>query len=131
MSKYFYNETQDFYWEVMIPVENFDDYIAKMDTTDNIITVPKRPCHCHDWINNSWVENVSKKQEFEAMFVRSQRDYKLKTEVDLTVSNPLRWAEMTSEKQTEWAAYRTALLNLPEQEGFPLNVTWPTKPEQE
>lgn len=129
MSKYFYNETQNSYWEVMIPIENFDNYIAEMDTTDSIITVPKRPCHCHDWINNSWVENVSKKQEFEAMFVRSQRDYKLKTEVDPIVSNPLRWAEMTSEKQTEWAAYRTALLNLPEQEGFPLDVTWPTKPE--
>ena len=129
MSKYFYNKTQDSYWEVMTPIEDFDNYIAEMNTTDNIIIVPKRPCHCHDWINNSWVENVSKKQEFDAMFIRSQRDYKLKTEVDSIVSNSLRWAEMTSEKQAEWAAYRTALLNLPEQEGFPLNVTWPTKPE--
>jgi hypothetical protein len=45
------------------------------------------------------------------------------------VTNPLRWSEMTSEKQQEWADYRAALLQIPDQEGFPLNVVWPTKPE--
>ncbi len=29
----------------------------------------------------------------------------------------------------EWATYRQALRDLPEQEGFPLEVTFPTKPE--
>jgi hypothetical protein len=28
-----------------------------------------------------------------------------------------------------WAAYRDELRSLPEQEGFPHNVVWPTKPE--
>jgi hypothetical protein len=28
-----------------------------------------------------------------------------------------------------WAAYRQALRDVPEQEGFPENVVWPTKPE--
>jgi len=60
--------------------------------------------------------------------VRSDRDYKLLTEVDPLVSNPLRWAELTSDKQTEWSQYRTDLLNVPQQSGFPNNVTWPTKP---
>lgn len=27
-----------------------------------------------------------------------------------------------------WATYRQALRDLPTQEGFPLNITWPTKP---
>ena len=60
--------------------------------------------------------------------VRSDRDYKLLTEVDPLVTNPLRWAELTSDKQTEWSQYRTDLLNVPQQSGFPNNVTWPTKP---
>jgi hypothetical protein len=31
--------------------------------------------------------------------------------------------------QAAWAAYRQALRDVPEQEGFPANVVWPTKPE--
>jgi len=63
-----------------------------------------------------------------ALQVRSDRDYKLLTEVDPLVSNPLRWAELTSNKQTEWSQYRTDLLNLPQQSGFPNTITWPVKP---
>jgi hypothetical protein len=31
--------------------------------------------------------------------------------------------------QAAWAEYRQALRDVPEQEGFPLNVLWPAKPE--
>ena len=60
--------------------------------------------------------------------VRGERDNILATVVDPLVSNPLRWADLTSDKQTEWATYRTDLLAVPQQSGFPHNVTWPTKP---
>ena len=60
--------------------------------------------------------------------LRGQRDQKLAEEVDPTVTNPLRWAELTDAKQAEWTQYRTDLLNLPDQAGFPNTVTWPTKP---
>ena len=65
-----------------------------------------------------------------AASLRAQRDEKLVTEVDPMVSNPLRWNDLTEAKQTEWTQYRTDLLNLPEQSGFPNTVTWPTKPEE-
>jgi len=58
--------------------------------------------------------------------VRSTRDSKLQSEVDPVAGNALRWAALTSEQQTAWATYRTALLNVPAQAGFPDNVTWPT-----
>ena len=61
--------------------------------------------------------------------VRMERDNILATVVDPIVSNPLRWADMTVEKQAEWAAYRTALLDITDQAGFPTDITWPTKPE--
>lgn len=64
-----------------------------------------------------------------ALELRALRDYKLVTEVDPLVNNPLRWADLTEAKQTEWTTYRTALLNVPQQAGFPNTVTWPTKPE--
>jgi hypothetical protein len=61
--------------------------------------------------------------------VRVERDNLLVTVVDPIVSNNLRWAEMTTEKQAEWSAYRTALLDITGQAGFPTKITWPTKPE--
>lgn len=64
-----------------------------------------------------------------AAAIRNERDLKLLAEVDPVVSNPLRWADMTTDKQTEWADYRISLLSITDQPGFPHNVTWPTKPE--
>jgi hypothetical protein len=61
--------------------------------------------------------------------VRAQRDALLVADVDPIVSNPLRWADLASEKQGEWASYRRALLDITAQSGFPHNVVWPTKPE--
>jgi len=60
--------------------------------------------------------------------VRSQRD-QLLLEVDAVAGNALRWAALSSDKQAEWATYRTALLDVPQQAGFPNTITWPTKPE--
>ena len=59
--------------------------------------------------------------------IRSQRD-QLLLEVDAFVGNPLRWAALSSNQQTAWATYRTALLDVPQQSGFPDTITWPTAP---
>ena len=59
--------------------------------------------------------------------VRQERDYLL-LGVDAFVSNPLRWASLDAATQDAWVAYRQALLDVPEQAGFPNEVTWPTKP---
>jgi hypothetical protein len=61
--------------------------------------------------------------------VRLQRDRILAVVVDPLVSNPLRWADLSVEQQEAWADYRRALLDVPQQSGFPTNVTWPIKPE--
>ena len=60
--------------------------------------------------------------------IRSERNGLLIDLVDPIVTNPLRWSELTDAKQAEWTQYRTDLLNLPAQAGFPNTVTWPTKP---
>lgn len=61
--------------------------------------------------------------------VRAERNYRLVRDVDPIVTNPLRWDALTTAKQTEWTTYRTDLLNVPQQAGFPNTITWPTKPE--
>ena len=63
-----------------------------------------------------------------AASVREKRDMLLVTEVDPIVTNPLRWADLTAAEQAAWTQYRTDLLNITDQAGFPNTVTWPTKP---
>lgn len=65
----------------------------------------------------------------QAQLIRDTRDEILVNTVDPLATNPLRWADLTAEKQAEWAEYRHALLDVPQQEGFPINITWPTKPD--
>ena len=60
--------------------------------------------------------------------IRAERDYILSTVVDPMVSNPMRWASLSSDKQTEWSQYRTDLLDIPQQAGFPNSITWPDEP---
>lgn len=65
----------------------------------------------------------------QADFSRYQRNQRLENEVDPIVANPLRWADLTTKKQNEWTQYRTDLLNVPQQAGFPNTINWPTQPE--
>ena len=83
------------------------------------------------------VETEISQEQYDAMIVaippsaeqvRSERDNILTTVVDPLVSNPLRWADLTSDKQAEWSQYRTDLLAVPQQDGFPNNITWPQEP---
>ena len=64
-----------------------------------------------------------------AAAVRAERNYKLAADVDPIAGNALRWAELTPEQQQALATYRQALLDVPQQAGFPNDVAWPTKPE--
>jgi hypothetical protein len=66
--------------------------------------------------------------EDDGSFARAERDNILATVVDPLVSNSLRWADLTAAKQNEWTTYRTDLLGVPQQAGFPNTITWPTKP---
>jgi len=59
--------------------------------------------------------------------VRANRDERL-SGVDAVAGNTLRWAALDAETQAAWATYRQALLDVPQQRGFPNTVTWPTKP---
>tara|TARA_R100000935_G_scaffold56335_1_gene87711 strand:- start:674 stop:1090 length:417 start_codon:yes stop_codon:yes gene_type:complete len=63
-----------------------------------------------------------------AITERSKRDGLLQSEVDPIAGNALRWAALSSDDQSAWATYRTALLNVPAQSGFPSSITWPTVP---
>jgi len=71
-------------------------------------------------------EEVIARQVAEA---REERDRQLRQNVDPMVSNSLRWNDLTDEQRTMWQEYRTGLLGVPQQSGFPQNINWPTIPD--
>lgn len=93
------------------------------------VEVTKRPSAWHDWDGSSWVENATKKNDVHVAWVRTERDWKLADEVDPLMTNQVRWNSLSAKKQSEWAIYRQALLDVTSQDGSPYNVNWPTKPE--
>jgi hypothetical protein len=63
-----------------------------------------------------------------AVEVRAKRD-RLLAQLDAITTNPLRWAALSQEQQTDYATYRQALLDVPQQSGFPTDIVWPTLPQ--
>lgn len=97
---------------------------------EGTVETPLQPTPIHVWDGNQWQEPAqSVKDEYAAQQVRNQRGYLLMGEVDPVATNALRWAAMTDAQKQAWSDYRQALLDIPQQSGFPHNVTWPSKPE--
>ena len=71
--------------------------------------VPRREAEWFDLVNGAWVKNQPKHDEKAAEIARAQRS-KMLYAVDKVVSNPLRWADLTAAKRSEWTQYRTCLL---------------------
>ena len=65
-----------------------------------------------------------KTQEQAERNIRGERDRRL-SETDWIV---IKHQELGTAISNDWLTYRSALRDVPTQEGFPYNVTWPTKP---
>lgn len=73
-------------------------------------------------------------EEFDALSLentvkehRAKRDALLQTTID--AMNPMRWETLTELQKDAWRTYRQALLDVPQQEGFPTDVVWPVLEE--
>ena len=59
---------------------------------------------------------------------RQERDARL-TEFDRELyRNQFFWSTLTTDQQTDRLAYRQALLDVPQQSGFPTDISWPAYP---
>jgi hypothetical protein len=65
-------------------------------------------------------------ESFVALKARLLRNKILQDTVDRV--NPIRYATLTDSQRTEIAAYREALLDVPQQSGWPTTIQWPTQP---
>ena len=89
-----------------------------------IIPIPEQPSEYHvwDWVTLSWNQDRTLAEKA----VRAKRGELLRNVVDTI--NAVRWAAMDDAKKAEWNAYRTALLDITDQVGFPFDVVWPCVP---
>lgn len=101
-----------------------------LDPTDSDTTIDNTALR--DLIGSDFSPYVAPTQEeldaTQAAMVRAERDRILTSDVDPVVSNPLRWADLSEQEQADVSAYRLALLDVPQQQGFPHTVSWPTPP---
>jgi len=71
------------------------------------------------------VEEQAEATERKAAEVRAERDRRLVEEVDKLSNNPMRWADWLPTQHTKISEHRQALLDVPQQAGFPYEVVWP------
>ena len=75
-----------------------------------------------DYATKTWQLDPNK-----AVYVmRALRDTLLNEHIDPV--NPVWYNSLTAEQQQELQTYRQALLDVPDQSGFPTAISWPTKP---
>lgn len=68
-------------------------------------------------------------QSEKASLIRGKRDLLLHSSIDTI--NVIRYNAMKEKDKKAWEEYRQALLDVPQQEGFPDNIIWPTPPTEE
>ena len=55
--------------------------------------------------------------------------YRIRRNSILAESDWTQLGDVPQEVKDKWAPYRQALRDVPQQPGFPNDITWPTKPE--
>ena len=78
------------------------------------------------WTGSAWSDPNQQTTEQLAAKLRVRRDAALIKHCDRM--SPLRWESLSDSEKTAWREFRQALLDLPEQPGWPTDITWPEKP---
>ena len=109
--------------------------IVELDSSDQYATVNPDEVLAVDHTGEiGWIWNSSEWQTTTLTVtterliekIRLKRDRLLRLEIDSM--NPIRWESMSQVEKNRWSVYRQALLDVPQQAGYPTTVTWPTKP---
>ena len=75
------------------------------------------------WNGTGWDITSRPLEEVE----RERRDKYLRLHVDII--NAVRWNSLTQQQKDDLTVYRQALLDVPQQSGFPTEIDWPILPQ--
>lgn len=89
-----------------------------------LVNMPEQPSddYVFDYETKAWMLDL----QIAAAKVYAKRDQLLRDGPDRI--SPMWWASMTAAQQQEWTDYRQALLDVPQQPGFPTDVVYPVAP---
>lgn len=82
-----------------------------------------KPSAYHEWDFGSESWQLHDKSLIDQM--RAQRQYRLRK---IDQINPVWWTSLTTEQQQQLQNYRQALLDVPQQAGWPHDIAWPSVP---
>lgn len=114
------------------PVDVGDFDIGR--TLEDLSATPvARPTEWHCWQGNAWVDDVHRRTSDTTTNVRALRDAQLRLALDVIdrhrnqkeIDRP---TTITAAEYVAILGYVEDLRNLPEQSGFPLDVSWPEIP---
>jgi hypothetical protein len=105
-------------------VGSYNDQEHYVDVaTKTVVAKSAQPSINHVWDLTTKTWSLDNTQT--ANSVRQQRNGLLSA-VDRV--NPVWYSALTQEQQQQLIAYRSALLAVPQQSGFPTEIEWPSKP---
>lgn len=122
------------YFEENMKEKNDLDYVyldSMPDTYENlyvntetkeVVTKSEQPSEFHIW---NW---EFKQWEYDS--ANAEAIIRAKRTTLLQDSDWTQGLDVPEDIRTTWAVYRDALRNIPQQEGFPEQVIWPTAPER-
>lgn len=110
----------------MLYYKDTENKVHFLDSSDFAYLLPEGSVDITDE-EAAALQNPAKTTAQLADDARAKRDALLASTVDTV--NAIRWAAMSAEEQAAWAAYRQALLDVPEQAGFPAEIVWPEAPQ--
>lgn len=94
--------------------------------TNKIVNYGKKPIGCYELTVDGWIVNLDDAIKSESIEVRAERE-------NLLLASD--WTDNLSAKQrlgddfyNQWQVYRQLLRDITLQDGFPLNIVWPTLP---
>lgn len=71
---------------------------------------------------------ITPRSESDTLLILAE-NYRLQRDSLLKDSDWTQLPDAPNDTKTAWATYRQALRDLPQQSGFPNNITWPTAPQ--
>jgi len=104
----------------------YDSETQYIDAEGQAQSIPSKPDdgkqYKFNWESKLWTEIP---QAITEQSQRAKRDALL---ADIDKISATRYASLTTEQQQELQVYRQALLDVPQQSGFPEDVVWPQQP---
>lgn len=106
-------------------IEGEADFLTQYIVDGAVVDLPKKPAgeYKFDYVTKAW-EFDSAAAEAKALAKRNQV---LKDGPDRV--NLMWWASMSPADQTAVTEYRQALLDITQQPGYPMEITWPDLPD--